>query len=150
MGGAFRPTERKAPLVVDSDAVESTKIATKCSQTVTRRRSQVPQIVRGVEHIEFIQCVGVDVPRQTPDTSSRPAMEKIGRRTVTERCYHGFTVSGTPCNIRMDVSSTRACFCLSVNSSLPCYAPELRTQEGCRRTPQRHVRSERLAYVTDW
>ena len=66
-GSAARPAEHNPPLIIDSDAVESTQVPTKCMKTITRRRSQVIDVVGSIDDIELVQYGDKYVLRQTPN-----------------------------------------------------------------------------------
>jgi len=50
---AFFPHETDAPLIVDPNAMLPLSVAFQLFQPVARRTDQIPQLPRGVDHLEF-------------------------------------------------------------------------------------------------
>jgi hypothetical protein len=57
------PYEAHAPLVIDANAVLPCPIPAQSFQSVTRRRSQVSQLHRIVQHLQLPLCNVLDVPK---------------------------------------------------------------------------------------
>jgi hypothetical protein len=70
-GTLRRPTEHHAPLLVDSNTVETTPAATQSFQPVAWRRSQVAQPFGVIDHVEFRLAIAA-LDRQPTFLSTSP------------------------------------------------------------------------------
>ena len=88
MGRSARPAEDDPPLVVHPYAVKSSHVAAQRVKTVARWRSEVTEIMSGIEDIKLVQHRSQDVLRQAPNAGCRSAMEEICCGVVAKGCYH--------------------------------------------------------------
>ena len=77
-GTVIRPTEAHAPLVVDPDAVLPLAITLQRLKAMAWRGTQVGELCRGVQHIEF--SFGDRLERSPPGRACAVAKKPFGSR----------------------------------------------------------------------
>lgn len=60
-GAVLAPNKADPPLIVDSDAVLTAAIASQGFESVPRRRAEVREPSRRIQHIQLAQCDGLDI-----------------------------------------------------------------------------------------
>jgi hypothetical protein len=66
VGIPISPHKADPPLVVDSNTVLTTPVATQRFQPIRRRYPQIIQAIGGIQHDEFAQCRTMKVRRELP------------------------------------------------------------------------------------
>lgn len=100
MSGAIGPAEDDPPLLVDADAVVPAPAPAKNLQPIARRRSEIQEGVRSVEHVELSDRDAHDIARKGAGSSGANTVVEVGGRPVAERRDHLARLSDTryPCN----------------------------------------------------
>jgi len=85
---AFRPAEHDAPLLVDTNAVESPPLATEGLEPISGRRAKVQESVCSVQHIELSQSRWRDIGRKATRSSGPGTVVEVLCCVVAERRDH--------------------------------------------------------------
>jgi hypothetical protein len=84
------PREADAPLIIDADRVLTASVSRERFETVRRRRAQVTEVTRMVEHVKLSQCLFLD-PAESFHESAHP--QALGG-TIAKRPDHVIGIYG--------------------------------------------------------
>ena len=88
MGVRRLPAKDDAPAAVDSDAVEALEIPFEDLEAISRRRPKIPQIPRGVQHVQPLRRGPEYLGRVAPNPAGLAIVEEVFRRLVAKGGNH--------------------------------------------------------------